>query len=231
MKKIIASIILVSATLFANGQCSSMGLSVSASDTAYVQLYHPGFFLIPSGFANTCEWEVTTFSGEVVFQDATSGDAFEQGQVLFDHMVPITDSMEVTVAITNTIEGIICTVTDTLFWKETEVLPGIFIGNWDVLNIVGGVEEVLTSTAHYGGEDNDFKVFPSPFDTYFQIEGSQDLYSLSLLNLSGQVIESYASVSLLEKVDVSHLPAGMYFVQFLSADRSSYGVKRMVKAK
>jgi hypothetical protein len=231
MKKIIASIILTTATIVAYGQCSSMGVSVSSSDTAFVQLYHPGFFLIPSGFANTCEWEVTTFSGELVFEDATAGDAFEQGLVLFEHTVPITDSMEVTVAITNTIEGIICTVTDTLFWKETEVLPGIFIGNWDVLNIIGGVEEVLTSTSEYGGETDDFKVFPSPCETYFQIEGRQDLYSLSILNLSGQVIDSRANVSRLEKVDVSHLPAGMYFVHIQSADRSSHGVQRMVKAK
>jgi hypothetical protein len=231
MKKIIASIILVSAALFANGQCSSVSVAVSSSDTTYVQLYHPGFFNIPSGFANTCEWEVTTFLGEVVFEDATSGAAFEQGLVLFDHTVPITDSMQVTVAITNTIEGITCTISDTLYWEEIEVLPGAFIGNWAVLNSEGGVEEVLTSTAEYGREENDFKVFPSPFDNYFQIEGSQDLYSLSILNLSGQVIESYTNVSRLEKVEVSHLPSGMYFVQFQSADRSTFGVKRMVKAK
>lgn len=114
MKKFITSVILISA---AHGQCSTVNISVSASDTSYVQLYHPGFFNIPSGFANVCDWEVTTFTGELVFENTTSGDAFEQGLVLFDHTVPITDSMKVTVAITNPIEGIICTISDTLYWE------------------------------------------------------------------------------------------------------------------
>lgn len=231
MKKFIASVILVSAALFANAQCSTVNISVSASDTAFVQLYHAGFFNIPNGFANVCDWEVTTFTDELVFENTTSGDAFEQGLVLFDHTVPITDSMKVTVAITNPVEGIICTISDTLYWEEIEVLPGVFIGNWAILSNNVGVEEVLTSTAEYGREEKDFSVFPSPFDQYFQIDGSEDLYSLSILNLSGQVIEAYPSVSRLEKVDVSHLPSGMYFVHFQSADRLSFGVQRVVKGK
>lgn len=49
----IGSFLLVSPVAF--GQCQNVDVSVSSSDTSYVQLYHPGFFLLPSGNANVCE--------------------------------------------------------------------------------------------------------------------------------------------------------------------------------
>jgi hypothetical protein len=86
-----------------------------------------------------CEWQVTTTAGDLVFETTTSGDAFEQGLVLFDHTVPITDTMFVTVVISNPVSGLTCLITNTLYWEETEVFPGIFVGNWNVIGFNPGI--------------------------------------------------------------------------------------------
>ena len=172
MKKILALLFFTSLNLLSHGQCSALSISVSSSDTSYIQLYHAGFFLIPSGFANICEWEVSTFSGDLIFQDTTSGDAFEQGLVFFEHSVPISDSMKVTVVITNDIAGSICTLGDTLYWEETEILPGSYIGNWAILSSNGGIEEEITILADFATDNNKLKLFPFPVDDYYQIDGT-----------------------------------------------------------
>lgn len=143
MKKIIAFLLFVSINLVSNGQCSSLGISVSSSDTSSIQLYHAGFFLLPSGSDNICEWEITSFSNDIIHQATTSGEAFEQGVTAFDHSIPITDSMQVNLIITNNTEGTTCTINDTLYWEATEVLPGSFIGAWAILSNNVGVEEEL----------------------------------------------------------------------------------------
>jgi len=38
------------------------------------------------------------------------------------------------------------TMNDTLYWNEMEVLPGSFIGNWDILSVNGGVEEPIVTS-------------------------------------------------------------------------------------
>jgi hypothetical protein len=229
MKKIIALLFFTSLNLLSHGQCSALSISVSSSDTSYVQLYHAGFFLISSGFANICEWEVSTFSGDLIFQDTTSGDAFEQGLVLFEHNVPISDSMKVSVVITNDSAGIICTLGDTLYWEETEVLPGAFIGNWVILSSNGGIEEEITSLLELVTDDNKLKLFPSPVDDYFQIKGSQELYDLTIMNLSGQVLQTHHAVHNGERVDVSAIPSGSYLVQIRTKDHSNVGVRKIIK--
>ena len=201
MKQIIALILFLSANLVSYGQCSTVSISVSSSDTTYVQLYHAGFFVIPSGFANICEWEVTTFSGDIIYQDTTSGDAFEQGLVLFDHTVPITDSMKATLVISNNKEGIICTINDTLYWEEIEVLPGSFIGNWAVLSGNVGMEEEISTSYEVAAGANKVDIFPSPVHDYLQIAGSQSVYSFAIMDLNGKILGTYNHIHNRQKVD------------------------------
>jgi hypothetical protein len=229
MKKIIALLFFTSLSLLSYGQCSAVSISVSSSDTSYVQLYQAGYFLIPSGFANICEWEVTTFSGDIVYQDTTSGEAFEQGLMLFDHAVPLSDSMKVTLLITNDIAGIICTISDTLYWDETEILPGAFIGNWAILSNNGGVEEAITSLDEFAIDNDKIQIFPTLVSDHFQLKGSEDQYTVTILNLRGQLVYTQTLVRNGERVDVSQIPSGTYIVQFRTNDNSSFGFKKIVK--
>lgn len=229
MKKIIVLLSFVTCYLNSIGQCSTVSVQISSSDTTYVQLYHAGFFNIPSGFDNICEWEVSTFSGDVIHTATTMGSNNEQAFSLFNHNVPLTDSMKATIFITNNTEGIICTMQDTLYWKETEVLPGSFIGNWDVLSSNGGVEEMISSTNDTGSEKLELQLTPNPAHDYFKINGNHDIYHFEVLNLSGQILASYNSVSRHSKFDLSFYKSGMYFIQFTDANRKILSTKKMIK--
>lgn len=226
MKKNIAFFLFILANFVSNAQCSTVSVQISSSDTTSIQLYNAGIFNIPSGFANVCEWEVVDFSGEIIFQETTSGDFGDQSFALFEHSVPIIDSMKATIIITNEVEGIICTMTDTLFWKETEIIPGAFIGNWSVLSSNGGVSEDISTSTEDNTKEQFIELYPSPVQDYFSINGDQEAYDFQIININGQIIESYFDLSKSEKVDISNLTNGIYFVRFLDGNIKKISVKR-----
>ena len=231
MKKAFLLLSFVLANFISNGQCSSIGVQISSSDTTYIQLYQAGFFLFPSGSGidNIVEWEVTTFSGEIVHQDTTSGDSNDQSTSYFDHSIPITDSMKASIIITNNTEGIICTMNDTLYWKETEVIPGVFIGNWDILSSNGGMEVDISTFSEEILNVQNIELFPSPANDHFSIKSNLEIHSFTILNLNGQVLGIYNNIQPQEKVDISRYSSGVYFVQFWNKNSNRLCVKKIVK--
>lgn len=228
MKKLIASLLFVCSSLVSYSQCSFVTVQVSASDTSLVQLYHAGFFLIPSGFDNICEWKVTSFSGDIIHQDTTFGLAAEQSFSTFTHNLPITDSMEVTILITNETEGITCTMNDTLYWEETEILPGSIIGDWTVLSSNGGFEEEITTITKLPEQQNIF-LYPSPTINYFLVEGKQDTYSFTIFDANGIALKDYQNIQKGEEVDLSGFSSGIYWVQFRDKTNHNISVQKLVK--
>ena len=229
MKKLFLLLFFVLTNFISNGQCSSVGVQITSSDTTYIQLYHAGFFNIPSGFDNIVEWQVTSFSGDIIHQDTTSGAFVDQSNSYFDHTIPITDSMKATIIITNNTEGIICTMNDTLYWKETEVLPGAYIGNWDILSNNGGVEEDISTSTEKILNDQNIEIFPSPAYDYFSINGDFDNYSFTVFDINGQILGTYNNIQPLEKVNISGYSSGVYFVQFWNKNHRSISIKKIVK--
>ncbi len=229
MRKIIALLLFVSTSLFSFGQCSTLSVQISSSDTTLIQLYNAGFFNIPSGMDNIVEWEVRSFSGELIHAETTSGAFVDQSSVIFNHSIPIIDSMTATIIITNNTEEIICTLRDTLYWKETEVLPGSFIGNWAVLNSNPGIEEVITSSQEILKEVENITLFPSPVQDYFQIKGNRALHSFTILDANGQIIDFKNNILDQENVDVSTYSPGLYFVQFWDENNRKIGTKKIIK--
>ena len=227
MKKLYALVALFLASSTAFGQCQNVDVSVSSSDTSYVQLYHPGFFLLPSGNANVCEWEVTTAAGDLVFDTLTSGAAFEQGLVLFDHTVPITDTMFVNLVISNPVSGLTCLITNTLYWEETEVFPGIFVGNW---NVVGFNPGVATAVDGLGADtESGFTLFPSPAQDQVRIEAPGSSYVLSIVNATGALVLREVNFMTSQPLDVTRLQPGVYFVDLQDERGVSLGMRRFVK--
>ncbi|MCU0319180.1 MAG: T9SS type A sorting domain-containing protein [Flavobacteriales bacterium] len=222
---IIVSFFLASSVAF--GQCQFVDVSVSSSDTSYVQLYHPGFFLLPSGNANVCEWEVTTASGEIVFETTTSGAAFEQGSVLFDHTVPITDSMFVNLLISNPVSGLTCLITNTLYWEETEVLPSIFIGNWNVIGFNPGVATAVDEAGI--SAERDFALFPSPAMDHLRIDAPRSVYALTIWSATGALVHSEANFMTSQPIDVSLLQPGIYFVGLQDERGVNRGMQKFIK--
>jgi hypothetical protein len=221
----VGAFLLASSAAF--GQCENVDVSVSSSDTSYVQLYHPGFFILPSGFANVCEWQVTTTSGDVVFDTLTSGAAFEQGLVLFDHTVPITDSMFVTLVISNPVSGLTCLITNTLYWEETEVFPGIFVGNWNVIGFNPGIATALDEAGI--GAERDFVLFPSPAMDHLRIDAPRSVYALTIRSATGALVHSEANFMTSQPIDVSQLQPGIYFVGLQDERGVNRGMRKFIK--
>ena len=224
MKKSYALLCLLLTAYTAHSQCAFVDLVVSSSDTSYVQLYHPGFFNMPSGFANMDAWEITTFAGDIVHEE-TAGGSFEESFILFDHSVPITDSMLVTLVITNDISGIICTIIDTLYWEETEVIPGVFIGNWAILGSNGGLQTGLADRTL----SNTITVFPSPAVDHVRITGVGSTYALAIFDLSGALVSNRTNVRAGDRVDVAHLPAGVYSIRLWDDRDRPLGIRKFIK--
>ena len=224
MKKFHAVLLLLLLSSTAYPQCAFVDIVVSSSDTSYVQLYHPGFFNMPSGFANMDAWEVTTFAGDIV-HEATAGGSFADPFMLFDHTVPITDPMVVTLVITNDSSGIICTIIDTLFWQETEVIPGTFIGNWAILGSNGGLQTGLADRT----ASSNINVFPSPAADHVRLTGTFGSCALSISDVNGALVATHANVSANDRVDVSFLPTGVYFIRIADESNSLSGIRKFVK--
>lgn len=230
MKNTLTFLFFLISVVSAKAQCSTVSVSVSASDETFIQLYHPGFFNIPSGFANECTWHITTFSGETVHEEMSSGDAFEQGQILFEHDVPTNDSMQVELIISNELEGLICTIVDTLFWEEIEVIPGSFIGNWAILNDSGGVEEEISSiSARWMNSSKRFSIYPNLVEDQCAVLNNGAPATLIILDSQGREVEYLLLDDEETKLDLSHLVSGMYYLQLISRAHSILGTERMIK--
>ena len=120
--------------------CDSMNLivNVGSQETA-LSLYHPGGYLTWPSSENVMEWLFTDEEGNVVHEETLIDENF----VSFGHNVPITDTIFVSVLLTNDssiyYDGnpVACLIEDHLTWEETEIIPGSFIGSWTLGGAVG----------------------------------------------------------------------------------------------
>ena len=199
------------------GQCEFVGISVSSSDSGYVQLYHPAFFLFGAdentgGFDNLCHWTVTTMDGDIVQDTITTGWWETQSFMLFDHTVSVTDSMQVSLTLTSPVEAQACCCMDTLVWAESEVVGSSF-GNWAVLNpFNAGVHCDVTSVALTATGPTRPSLFPQPATTHFTIASTAEIAEIWVYNLLGERVSVYSVHRRQQQFSVGHLPAGHYVV-------------------
>ena len=78
--------------LAAKAQCEFVGVSVSASDTGLVQLYHPGFFFFGAtpnvgGYDNVWYWTIYDMEGKRLDKKVrTIEELFEKNPLEFDQL-------------------------------------------------------------------------------------------------------------------------------------------------
>ena len=109
------------------------------SQEAALSLYHPGGYLTWPPSENVMEWLFTDEEGNVVHEETLIDENF----VSFGHDVPITDTLFVSVLLTNDssvyYDGnpVACLIEDQLTWEETEIIPGTFTGSWTLGGALG----------------------------------------------------------------------------------------------
>ena len=104
--------------------CDSMALVVNVgSQETELSLYHPGGYLTWPPSENVMDWSFTDEEGNVVHAETLVDNNF----ISFSHNVPITDTLFVSVLLTNDssvyYDGnpVACLIEDHLTWEETEI--------------------------------------------------------------------------------------------------------------
>lgn len=200
-----------------HAQCDSLGVLVSASDSNYVQLYHPGFFMFGAaanvgGFDNVCFWTITDVDGNIIHEAETAGDWENQSFLLFNHDIPVTDTLFVDLVLTSPLEDHDCCISDTLVWVETEVLGDVIFGDWNTepggwnFGMACNVSSVNAPPAM-----ETIQLSPQPASASLRIEGLQGGESIQVLDATGR---ECLGMPLNDRgaLDIQHLPSGVYIL-------------------
>ena len=222
--------------LAAKAQCEFVGVSVSASDTGLVQLYHPGFFFFGAtpnvgGYDNVCFWTIYDMEGSVLHEAETSGDWESQSFMLFEHAVPVTESMRVEIVLTSPLEDFDCCVSDTLIWEETQSpLGNSAWGDWNTETdgYTVGVE-CATSAIEIEHEAETIQLYPQPAGAFVRINGLNGQESVRLFDALGREWPISPALNPGGRLDVQHLPSGLYFLAVLGKEGAAV-TKRLIKA-
>lgn len=197
-------------------QCDAVSIQVSSSDSSYVQLYHAGFFLFGAtenvgGFETVSSWTVSTMSGDVIHEAETTGAWAVQSFMLFDHELTVADSMRVELRLSSPLEEFDCCMVDTLAWAETELVPGVVFGNWEVL----GEHVGQSCQAHSISNLRSFaslQIWPQPASQSFSIDVPQGVRTLHICDLTGKQLATFAATPGRRSFDISKLPSGTFVV-------------------
>ena len=118
--------------------CDMMSLIINNQGwtNTYIQLHHPGNYLIIPRSENVIPWEITNKNGNIISQTSLVSDAFYN----FDHNTPITDIMNVSSLLTNDYAKVACLIEDQIYWA-----PGMgTAGLWTLLHNNVGVNVYKT---------------------------------------------------------------------------------------
>lgn len=99
--------------------------------------------------------------------------------------------------------------------------------NWLDKNMPG--KTITTSAEHFEITDN-YRIFPNPASDLVYIESAAKINSLELYNTNGACILKNSGISAFtEKLDVSHLPSGIYFLHMKRQNKTTIVSKIVVQ--
>lgn len=196
--------------------CDLMGLVVNVgSQEDYINIYHPGGYLTSPPSANTMEWLFTDSEGNTIHEETLVNENF----VSFNHAVPLTDTLFVSVLLTNDsalLNGnpVACWIEDYLVWGETEFLPGSFLGAWTLGGSVG--QDVSATSGVEAISTTEVLLFPQPATDRLTVAGIPSPGSLVIRNVAGQIIREQPVNSPTEELHVGDLETGLYLLHRFS---------------
>jgi hypothetical protein len=88
-------------------------------------------------------------------------------------------------------------------------------GNINIVLIKIGPDGTLSSRIT-SKQDNQFTIYPNPANTTLHIQHKEKVLATELYDVTGKLISSYGDV---DKIDVSNLSKGMYFLQLQTAQQ------------
>ena len=228
MKKIILTISIafvitqiIKAQVITAVPCDMLGMSVNVgSSTNSISIYHSGQYMTHPRENNIFSWKFTDQQGNILHQDTIVNDAFCN----FGHNWSLTDTINVTVHLVNdsanldgwyTSQGlplngnsINCLFEDQLYWSTGTSSPW---GSWTFVHGNPGFD--VTNVNESKQIESNLKIYPSPTSNYINIEGPNEVYSLQILNIQGQLFHELNNIDDHQNIDISFLPSGLYFIK------------------
>lgn len=200
--------------------CDMLGMSVNVgSSTNSISIYHSGQYMTHPRENNIFSWEFTDQIGNILHQDTIVNDAFCN----FSHNWSLTDTINVTVHLVNdsanldawyTNQGlplngnsINCLFTDQLYWNTGASTPW---GSWTFIHGNLGID--VTNVNESQIVESNLKLYPSPSFNYLNLDGPKEDYCLQIFNIQGQLFHEMKNINGNQKIDVSFLPSGLYFI-------------------
>ena len=228
MKKIILTISIafvitqiIKAQVITALPCDMLGMSVNVgSSTNSISIYHSGQYMTHPRENNIFSWKFTDQQGNILHQDTIVNDAFCN----FGHNWSLTDTINVTVHLVNdsanldgwyTSQGlplngnsINCLFEDQLYWSTGTSTPW---GSWTFIHGNPGFD--VTNVNESKQIESNLKIYPSPTSNYINLEWPNEVYSLQILNIQGQIFHELNNIDGHQNIDVSFLPSGIYFIK------------------
>jgi hypothetical protein len=228
MKKIILTISIafviiqiIKAQVITAVPCDMLGMSVNVgSSTNSISIYHSGQYMTHPRENNIFSWKFTDQQGNILHQDTIVNNAFCN----FGHNWSLTDTINVTVHLVNdsanldgwyTSQGlplngnsINCLFEDQLYWSTGTNTPW---GSWTFIHGNPGFD--VTNINESKQIESNLKIYPSPTSNYINLEWPNEVYSLQILNIQGQIFHELNNIDGHQNIDVSFLPSGIYFIK------------------
>jgi hypothetical protein len=212
MKKFLFGLVIalgLTQTTQAQVGCDMMNLIVNVSDTNMVDIYHPGHYLTWPPEENVIVWEITDLQGNIIAEDTL----VDESRYQFNHNIPITDTMNVTAVLTNDSAGIACLIEDQLYWKVTEVIPGVFTGRWEFLHGNVGVD-VTNTTSIDDIEPATASVYPNPSNDIVNVSSDKgQLLKIELYSMTGRLLFKKDLNSKTYALYIGDYPSGAYLLR------------------
>ena len=229
MKKILLSLVVVLAIgqeiksqVITAVPCDMLGMTVNVgSSQTSISIHHSGQYMTHPQSENIFTWEFTDQQGNILHQDII----VNQQIIAFSHNWSLTDTINVRVHFVNDSanldawyinqglplngHSINCLFEDQLYWSTGASTPW---GSWTFIHGNPGFD--VTNINESQIVESNLKVYPSPTSNYLNLEGPKEDYSLQILNIQGKLFHEMKNINGNQKIDVSFLPSGLYFINF-----------------
>jgi len=98
----------------------------------------------------------------------------------------------------------------------------VFIVGQSQTIIKSGVDGVITKAINLDkNNDDNFKIYPNPSNGIFQIETSNKINNLQIINLQGELIFNENNLDNNAQLSLTNIAAGIYFIHIVSNNKTS----------
>ena len=103
------------------------------------------------------------------------------------------------------------------------------IPNNDIDEDCDGMDSMSTAAADLVVDSNSLTLYPNPTNGVFTIQGDFNNYSIQILSSNGTLYQDISNQNSPIEIDLSMLPAGLYFVKVVNGQNNNISFEKIIK--